>query len=65
MSTGQLLTRRIVGVEEHFLLPDLLGRIPGRLQSTHEKFADYASVRNVARGPEASLQIKKPNPTRP
>jgi hypothetical protein len=28
MSVGQTSPKRIVGVEEHFLLPDLLGRIP-------------------------------------
>ena len=28
MSVGQLSPKRIVGVEEHFLLPDLLRRIP-------------------------------------
>ena len=28
MSVGQVSPKRIVGVEEHFLLPDLLRRIP-------------------------------------
>jgi hypothetical protein len=28
MSVGQTSPKRIVGVDEHFLLPDLLGRIP-------------------------------------
>ena len=28
MSVGQAYPKRIVGVEQHFLLPDLLGRIP-------------------------------------
>jgi hypothetical protein len=28
MSVGQTSSKRIVGVEEHVLLPDLLGRIP-------------------------------------
>jgi hypothetical protein len=28
MSVGQTSPKRIVGVEKHFLLPDLLGRIP-------------------------------------
>jgi hypothetical protein len=29
MSVHQTESSRIVGVEEHFLLPELLGRIPG------------------------------------
>jgi hypothetical protein len=28
MSVGRTSPKRIVAVEEHFLLPDLLGRIP-------------------------------------
>jgi hypothetical protein len=28
MLVGRTSPKRIVGVEEHFLLPDLLGRIP-------------------------------------
>ncbi len=51
MPTDQMASRRIVGVEEHFLLPDLLARIPKKAAEARGYFSldqPYAGFSQVA-----------------
>ena len=52
MPTDQMASRRIVGVEEHFLLPDLLARIPKKAAEARGYFSrdqPYAGFSQVAK----------------
>jgi hypothetical protein len=51
MSAGQVSPKRIVGIEEHFVLPDLLGRIPelaARERGYFSRDKPYAGFSRIA-----------------
>jgi hypothetical protein len=64
MSVGQTSPKRIEGVEEHFLLPDLLGRIPEIAArecgyfSRDQPYAGFSRIAQLSNTGEEQLRVR-------